>query len=117
MKTNLGFLVIAAVAGGLLGFGVEKILASQRRMGSGSIAGQTLTDLSRALESEKERSGAYPESISGLEVLSDSGEFSPAVLRRVVYRKTTNGYVAFVGSPDVVYIEPDKSAQHVSSHP
>ena len=111
MKTNLGFLVVAAVAGGLLGFGVDKILASQRRMGLGSVAGQTLTDLSRALELEKERAGAYPESISGLQVISGGGDFSQAVLRRVVYRKTTDGYVAFVGSPDVVYIEPGRGAQ------
>jgi len=112
MKTNLGFLIVAVVAGGFLGFGLEKLWASQRRMAGGSVARQTLADISRALELENGRSGAYPDSLSGLEVLPSGGDFSQAVLQRVVYRKTANGYVAFIGSPDVVYIEPGKSARH-----
>jgi len=111
MKTNLGILVLAAVIGGLLGFGLEKAMASRQRIQLASAAGQTLADLSRALEIEKQRSGAYPDSISSLPVLSDSGEFSQALLRQVVYRKTTDGYVAFVGTPRVAYIDTGKSVQ------
>jgi hypothetical protein len=102
-------LFVAALLGGLLVFGIEKYLAIARRNQVGSLTGQTLTDLSRALEIEKERTGAYPDSITRLPV-SGGGDFSEAILRRVVYRKTTNGYIAFVGAPHVVYIEPDKSA-------
>lgn len=102
-------LILAALVGGLLGSGIEKYLAISRRNQLGSKAGQTLTDLSRALELEKERTGAYPDSITGL-LVSGGGDFSEDMLRRVVYRKTTNGYVAFVGAPHVVYIEPGKSA-------
>ena len=110
-----GLFLIAGLAGGVLGFGIEKLLESQRETGLGSMAGQTLVDLSRALEIEKTQSGAYPESIGGLTVLSDSAEFSQSVLRRVIYRKTTDGYVAFVGAPQAVYVEPGKSAQFTRS--
>ena len=71
-----------------------------------SIAGQTLADLSRAIELEKGSKGVYPDSISGLTVMSDGGDFSEDVLRRVTYVKTANGFIAFVGLPRVAYIQP-----------
>lgn len=99
-------IIIAALGGGLIGSGIEKALASQRRMSSGSVAGKTLAGLYLALELEKQRAGAFPEAISGLQV-SGGPEFSQSMLQQVVYRKTTKGYVAFIGHPHVVYIEHD----------
>jgi hypothetical protein len=101
--------LIGALVGGLLGCGVEKALALRRRNSSASAAGDTLTALSFALQLEKEKAGAYPDSILGLQVEGDPA-FSNRI-QRVVYRKTTNGYVAFVGYTGVVYIEPGTTAQ------
>jgi hypothetical protein len=109
MKFMAGILIAALVAG-LLGCGVEKALALRRRNSSASAAGDTLTALSFALQLEKEKAGAYPDSILGLQVEGDP-TFSDRI-QRVVYRKTTNGYVAFLAyTGGVVYIEPGTTAQ------
>lgn len=109
MKFIVG-IIIGALAGVFVGIGIAKVRASQRRMSYGSVAGETLTQLSRALELEKEHSGAYPESIRSLPRFG-VGEFSGDLLTRVVYRRTMDGYVAFVGHPNVVFVEPGASAQ------
>jgi len=77
-----------------------------------STAGQTLLSLSRALEREKVKSGFYPESIEGMDVDPDSGDFSSELLSEVVYFRTDQGYVAFVGRPHVSYILPGVGSQH-----
>lgn len=77
-----------------------------------SHTGQTLQSLSQALEEMKLDSGEYPESINGLIVDTEAGDFSHDVLLRVKYFKTESGYVAFVGRPKVSYIFPGTGSRH-----
>ena len=95
--------------GGLLGFCGERMWTAARDSQQYSAAGQTLADLSRALEVRKMKTGTYPESIAALHVDSTSGDFSAELLAQVVYRKTADGYIAFVATPGVVAVEPGKS--------
>ena len=73
----------------------------------GSTAGQTLMDLSSALEDEKSAKGAYPDSIETLRVTPSDGDFSKRLLHEIKYFRTTEGYVAFVGWPHVVYYDTE----------
>ena len=111
MNSKLIYLFTGTAAGVLLGFGGQAVLEKQRNTADLSLAGQTLLDLSRALEKAKDASGAYPDSIDGLPVEASGGDFSQAALQRVVYRKTADGYVAFVGNPRAVFIEPGNGVQ------
>jgi hypothetical protein len=110
MKSKLIYLFTGTAAGALLGFGGHAVLEKQRSTADLSVAGQTLLDLARALETAKDASGAYPDSIDGISIVASGGDFSQAALQRVVYRKTADGYVAFVGNPRVAFIEPGKGA-------
>ena len=75
-----------------------------------SQAGQTLTDVSRALLEVKLSKGEYPPSLEGIPLPPDqAGDFSAEIWRHVIYRRTENGYIAFVGIRSVAYIEPDKA--------
>ena len=71
----------------------------------GSQAGQTLMDLSSALEDEKSATGSYPDSIGALRVTPSDGDFSKRLLHEIKYFRTIHGYVAFVGLPNVVYYD------------
>ncbi len=96
MNIHIGLVPVFVAAGGIIGFGVAKFLESSDRTQTGSAAGQTLADLSRALTEENYNSGTYPESIANLEVPDAGGDFSAKMLKKVIYRKTATGYVAFV---------------------
>ncbi|MEY4482611.1 MAG: hypothetical protein RL693_63 [Verrucomicrobiota bacterium] len=111
MKIHIGWLLLIVVASTLAGALIEKFIVYNDGMGQSSIACQTLADLSRTLSSEKEEKGRYPDSIAGLSVSSEHGDFSGDVLRRVMYFRTEDGFVAFVGLPHVVYIQPGTSSQ------
>lgn len=80
-----------------------------RNTGGRGAAGQTLADLSRALEVRKKDTGTYPESIAAMQVDSASGDFSAELLARMVYRKTADGYIAFISTSGVAAVEPGKS--------
>ena len=92
--------------GMLLGFGVARLLALSDRLGGLSATGQTLADLSRALEETKLTIGIYPERIASLKMQGTSPEFSQEILMRTFYLRTEAGYIAFVGQPSVCYIQP-----------
>lgn len=96
-------LMVVSFVAGIIFQGVWVTVEAAQKM---SIAGQTLADLSRAIEVEKESKNVYPDSIAGLKVISDGGDFSEEVLSRVTYIKTESGYFAFVGLPRVAYVEP-----------
>jgi hypothetical protein len=74
-----------------------------------SLSGQTLTDLSRALEGVKLTQGSYPETIGGLKVPTECGDYSEQILSRIKYYRTEEGYVAFVGLPAVALIQNRES--------
>jgi len=97
--------LIAGTTGKMTGHWHEKM----KRMQQGSMAGQTLADLARALENEKYNKGSYPETIAGLKVQSEFGDFSEVVLSRTKYYRTEGGYIAFVGSPGVQWIQAGTS--------
>ncbi len=109
MKVHIGWVIVAAG----LSFGItfigcrlgERVTRSQ----DGSMAGQTLVNLSRALESHKTPEGAYPESLDGISVANTGGDYSAEFLRHVIYRRTDDGFVAFVGLPGVAYIDSHKT--------
>jgi hypothetical protein len=109
MKTHLIWALIA-LACILIGGGIQKLRDSTTLSGDASIAGQTLADLSRAIENAKTTTGTYPDSIKDLKVTPTSPESSAELLKKVLYFKTHEGFVAFVGVPMVVYIRPGTSA-------
>jgi len=82
-----------------------RISYSFNQIGNMSTAGQTLQDLGRSLLQYQVEHGQYPESISNLSVKPSSGEFSKELLKRVIYYRTAKGYVAFLGLPQVSYVD------------
>jgi hypothetical protein len=109
MKIHYAWLILAVVVAVTIGIFVGKISESIKITQRLSLAGQTLVDLSRALESEKERTGHYPKSIPQVSASSEDSEFSTDILRDTIYYKTEDGYIAFVGLPKVAYIYPGVS--------
>lgn len=105
-------LLLVAILSGLGGMAIERFHSMITHIQQSSSAGQTLVDLSRALDEEKRKVGVYPDSISGLKVQSDYGDFSEEILRETLYYKTETGYIAFVGRPNVAYIYPGVSTQY-----
>ena len=106
MKTHTGVTLLLMVVSFVAGILFQGAWLSVKAAQQASIAGQTLSDLSRAIQSEKEINGFYPDSIAGLNVNSEEGDFSEGVLREVTYFRTENGFIAFVGLPRVAYIHP-----------
>ena len=112
MKPILFLLPVVALVAGLAGAGLADLHHTQQSTQHLSSAGQTLADLSRALEAQKEQTGRYPASIAGLNVPGNDGDFSAEVLRNVIYHRTEAGFIAFVGVPSVAYIQPGSSTQY-----
>ena len=112
MKPSFLTLLVVAIIAGLAGAGIAHVRSSVKATRHSSLAGQTLVDLSRALESEKEKTGRYPDSIIELKVHDSGGDFSLEILKDVIYYKTEKGFVAFVGRPNVAYIHPGVSTQY-----
>ena len=105
-------LLLVAIVSGLAGMAIERWNYTRKHVQQSSSAGQTLVDLSRALEKEKRKEGKYPDSISNLNVQSDYNDFSEEMLKETFYYKTETGYIAFVGRPNVAYIYPEVSTQY-----
>lgn len=112
MNTSLPVLLAVALVAGLAGGGITHVRSSIKATQHSSLAGQTLVDLLRALESEKEKTGRYPDSIIGLKVHGSGGDFSSEILKEVIYYRTETGFIAFVGRPNVAYIHPGVSTQY-----
>ena len=112
MKPSFPTLLTVAFVAGLAGAGITHVRSSIKATQHSSLAGQTLADLSRALESEKQKTGRYPDSITELRVHDSGGDFSPEILKEIIYYKTETGFVAFVGRPNVAYIHPGVSTQY-----
>ncbi|HEY8904128.1 MAG TPA: hypothetical protein VIM48_10480 [Chthoniobacterales bacterium] len=112
MKPSFLTLLAVALIAGLAGAAITRVFSSIQTTQHSSFAGQALADLSRALESEKEKTGRYPDSIAALKVESSGGDFSPEILKEVTYYKTEMGYVAFIGGPNVSCIHPGVSTQY-----
>jgi type II secretory pathway pseudopilin PulG len=111
MKHKASLLIVAIFAC-LGGVAIERLHQSVQHTQQSSSAGQTLVDLSKALDEEKRKSGEYPDSISDLKVHSDFGDFSKEILKEIKYFKTETGYIAFTGRPKVAYIYPGVSTQY-----
>jgi len=88
---------------------VQKFGRTQRM----SQAGQTLVDLRNALRTIKEDTGSYPESVHGIRIGSESGDFSRELLQRVIYIKTGDTYVAMVSTESAAFIRPDEDPTFV----
>lgn len=111
MKAHLAWRILAALACGVLGFLVGTVRERRQTYSQMSLAGQTLQDVSRALELERAETGSYPSTLAGLTIASSSPEFSKTVLSKVLYHQTETGYVALVGLPKAVWILPGISPQ------
>ena len=109
MKVHISWVIVAAVISCGVTFIGCRLGGHVTRLQDGSMAGQTLVNLSRALESRKTPEGAYPESLDGISVENTGGDYSKAFLRHVIYRRTDDGFVAFVGLPGVAYIDSRKT--------
>lgn len=109
MKIHYAWLIFTAVVAGVVGVWVGQLGVSIKNTQRLSLAGQTLVDLASTLESEKARTGQYPKSMPQVVAPSDHPEFSKAVLHDTMYYKTADGYIAFVGLPNVAYIHPGVS--------
>ena len=90
-----------------VGSASAKLRLNIKKTQRGSQAGQTLMDLSSALEDVKSAKGAYPDSIGTLRVTPSDSDFSKTLLHEIKYFRTTEGYVAFVGWPHVVYYDTE----------
>jgi type II secretory pathway pseudopilin PulG len=112
MKANFVAFAAVAIIAGFAGAGITNEMNSMRSSQQLSLAGQTLSDLSRAIEAERTRTGKYPDSIRELDVQGSHGDFSAEILKSVHYFRTDNGFVAFVGRPKVSFIYPGVSTQH-----
>ena len=111
MKRSVVAFAAVAIIAGVAGASIANVLNSIRRSQQVSLAGQTLADLARAIESERNATGKYPATIGHLAVDSSAGDFSAAMLENVLYFRTETGFVAFVGQPNVAYIYPGVSTQ------
>lgn len=111
MKPSFVAFAAVAIIAGFAGAAITNLLNSVRSSQQVSLAGQTLADLSRAIELERNATGEYPDSINELTVDSSMGDFSPEMLKNVLYFRTDTGFVAFVGRPNVAYIYPGVSTQ------
>lgn len=109
---NKAPLIIVAIFACLVGVAIERLQQSVQHTQQSSSAGQTLVDLSKALDEEYRKMGEYPDSISDLKVHSDFGDFSEEILKKIKYFKTKSGYIAFTGRPEVAYIYPGVSTQY-----
>lgn len=105
MKTPYAWIILTAVAAGAAGLFIGQARVSIKINQRVSSAGQTLLDLSRTLESEKQKTGTYPHSITQL-IESSTDESPQNLLRDTIYYKTETGYIAFIGVPHVAYIHP-----------
>lgn len=110
LRRTLWFLSVAAAFAA--GIGVEKGLALQRQNRWVSAAGQTLQDLSRALESHRLEHGAYPESLTALRVGSESPDFVPGLVEQVLYLPSEAGYAAILGAPAFSHVGPGEPVRH-----
>ncbi len=109
MKIHILWLIPIITGSLILGFGLAKVDASLEYAHGMSQAGQTLSDFSRALETEKVNSGQYPDNIENMPIPSSSPEFSEKLISKVSYHKTDSGYIAFVGIPHVALVSPGES--------
>jgi hypothetical protein len=102
MKIHWAWLLMTALVAGIAGQAIGRYCEMMKVTQQASMAGQTLADLSRALEGVKLTQGSYPETIGGLKVPTESGDHSEQILSRVKYYRTgEDSYVAFVGIPAV----------------
>lgn len=81
--------------------------ARVNRAQEGSLAGSVLQNVSRAANIYRNNNGKYPESMEGIAVEHTSDDLSKAFLRHVIYRRTENGFVAFVGIRSVSYVDSE----------
>jgi len=109
MKIHILWHIPVMVVSIILGFSLAKVDLSLEYAHGMSQAGQTLSDLSRALEIEKNKEGHYPECIESISITSSSPEFSEKLISNVSYHRTDSGYVAFVGIPHLALISPGES--------
>lgn len=111
LKIHIGWLLPIVAVSILTGALIEKWNAKFERIGQASLASGTLAKVSAALEVVRIEKGNYPDSIAELRVTAERGDFSEDVLRQITYLKIENGFVAFVGVPQLVYIRPGISPQ------
>ena len=78
--------------------------ARMTRVQESSLVGTVLQNVSRAVQAYQLENGAYPESLEGIAVEHASDDLSQAFLRHVIYRRTEDGFVAFVGIRGVGYV-------------
>lgn len=111
MKRSVVAFAAVAIIAGVAGATTMNLLNLMRRSQQVSLAGQTLADLAREIEAERNATGEYPVTINNLVVDSSGDDFSAAMSKNVLYFRTDTGFVAFVGRPNVAYIYPGVSTQ------
>lgn len=107
MKAPLGWAAVAAILSSATTYTGCHLAERMRPTRDGSLAGSVLRHVSRAVESYRVEHGAYPESLEGIAVEQANDDFSNALLRHVIYRRTDKGFVAFVGLRSVGYIDAE----------
>lgn len=105
MKIHWAWLLPVALVAGMTGEMIGRYEEMAKVAQQVSMAGQTLADLARTLENEKYTKGDYPDTISGLNVPTESAEFSGDLLSRTKYYRLGDGYIAFVGARGVTVVQ------------
>jgi len=108
MKIHWAWLLVIALIAGITGQMIERYLEMLKVAQRAVSSTRTLADLSRVLEDAKLAQGSYPETIAGLKVPTESGDYSEQILSPVKYYRTGEGYVAFVGVPAVTVLQNGK---------
>lgn len=76
MKVHIGWLIVTfvlSIGTTIAGCRFERLLT---HMQEGSLAGETLANVSRALKIHKSENGTYPETLEGIEVEKTGGDYS-----------------------------------------
>jgi hypothetical protein len=113
MNISILSAILLSLGTAFIGYSAGKIGGRITHVQDGSLAGQTLTNVARALAIHRDSEGSYPESLDGITVQPEGGKHSELFLRHVIYRRTERGYLAFVGVRGVAYIEPGQGCVFV----
>ena len=112
MKIQAYWLLPTIILSFLLGLTLEKGSDSISAAHSVSQAGQTLSDLSKALEKVKNDIGEYPESIADITISASSPEFSEKLTSDIEYFKINSGYVAIIGMPHLAIMNNGEGVKY-----
>ncbi|MEP6670929.1 MAG: hypothetical protein ABJF10_17350 [Chthoniobacter sp.] len=112
MRTIIAWAAVAAILSSSITFIGCRIEARVRHTQESSLAATILQNVSRAAKLYQLEKGTYPESLDHVTVEHTSDDLSKAFLRHVIYRRTEDGFVAFVGLRGVGYTDSSGAIFH-----